>query len=181
MLFKKIVVLFGIVLISQQVCAERSMNYYYDFGAWFGGDKIADNPDGDNYNAGSGAVFDFGVSFLLFEKYDLYTRNSIGYRYQGSETGSGRNKGLVLESSIVKELRYYNLGFGLHADIASSTSDYFGFETEFQDAFGPFVSFEYMIDYGLGFGLKYHMLDYTSVDGVEYSGDQAGLFITGKF
>ena len=170
-----------LLLTSSNVFANENLSYAWDFGTWFGGDKIATNPDGDNYNAGSGGAFDFGLSYKFSDAYALSFRNTVGYRYQGAKTGKGGNRGFILETSLVKEFGLFKVGAGFHGDFKNYAKDHSGLKTQLKDEIGPFVFVEYMAFDTWGFSVKYHALDYVSEAGRSFSGKQAGLFLTGTF
>ncbi len=179
MRFQKIIWALSLLLPSFSTFSfEDQSRYYADLGTWFGGDLVANNPAGDNYRAGSGAVLDFGYSWLIPSMQGVYARGSLGYRYQGALQGNGSNSGIVFEASIAKNLSIINLGVGIHADIANITKDELGRKTEFDDVLGALFYIESGVSDNASLTVKYHMLDYTSKTGTKFAGSQLGLFVT---
>lgn len=167
--------------ISVPAIAERNIFYQFDFGTWFGGDKLAQNPGGDDYKAGSGAVLGLGLDWKFDRRHDLYFRNNIGYRYQGAKSGSGGNRGVILETALVKQVGQFNLVGGLHLDLDAVTKDQNGNRIEYDNSLGQYVGLEHMTFENWGFGIKYLNQEYKLADGAEVSGDQFGIFLTGRF
>lgn len=161
--------------------AEQNLFYHFDFGTWFGGDKLAQNPGGDDYKAGSGAVLGLGLDWRFSERHDLFFRNNLGYRYQGAKSGSGGNRGIVYETALVKGIGQINLVGGLHMDFDAVTKDEYGNRLEYDNAVGQYLALEHMTFGNWGFGLKYLIQDYKLSNGTTVSGDQFGIFLTGRF
>lgn len=172
---------FLLCFFSLSANADRSIFYQFDFGTWFGGDKLAQNPGGDDYKAGSGAVFGLGLDWRFNKQHDLFLRNNIGYRYQGAKSGSGGNRGIVYETALVKGIGQINLVGGFHLDFDAVTKDQSGNRLEYDDAVGQYVALEHMTFDTWGFGLKYLFQEYELSDGTTVSGDQFGIFLTGRF
>ncbi|MDH5178158.1 MAG: hypothetical protein OEY07_00645 [Gammaproteobacteria bacterium] len=149
----------------------------FDMGVWFGGDLVAVNPGGDNYNAGSGAVL--GVAYVvdLAKEEGWKLDTSFGMRYQGAKVGQGSNEGIIIESSIVKEWDGFGVGAGLHYDFQNSVHDALGVETKFKDTLGTVVLVKYISRSGIEFVFKYLMADFESTGGRLYDGNQFGLFM----
>ena len=168
------------VLCSADTESDYFKNPFMGLGVWFGGDRVANNPDGDNYDAGSGAIMELGAFYQPFNNIELMHRNSVAYRYQGSKTGKGESSGLVLESSLSKEWTNIGVGAGFHVDLLNQVSDTDGNITKFKNSIGPVVYVEWVESEKLSFVLKYLMVDYETMDGEEFSGNQFGLFLLGK-
>lgn len=174
-------ILVPILFFSSLAFSKDNIYYQFDFGSWFGGDKIAENPGGDNYNAGSGAVLGLGIDWKFSQKYKLYFRNNFAYRYQGAKVGNGGNSGLVYETALVKQWGRSKLVGGFHYDINAVTKDQFGNKIKYEDSVGTYVGYEYMAFETWGLGVKYLIQDYDLSTNETVSGDQIGLFVTGWF
>lgn len=170
-----------LVMLSCSALAEQSLSYHFDFGTWFGGDKLAQNPDGDDYKAGSGAVLGLGIDWELNQQHELFFRNNLGYRYQGAKSGNGGNRGVVFETALVKQINQFNLVGGLHIDLNAVTKDYTGNRLEYDNAVGQYLGIEHMTFETWGFGIKYLVQEYELSNGAKVSGNQFGLFLTGRF
>ncbi len=161
----------------------RHTGWYFDLGATSGGDKVATNTtidplsgdNGDPYNAGGGAIFGFGYSHPLSARYNLVSRTYAGLRYQG---GEGTNQGIILQASLLFTQKNFNVGAGLYGDINNSVEFPSGEKAEFDNAFGPSLFVEYRASDNFLFGLRVVSLDYQSKEDVDYSGDQAGIYMT---
>jgi len=180
-MYKKVTLfcLFGF-LTSPLLCHAESESTlfdhpFYGLGLWFGGDTVAINPGGDDYDAGSGAVMSIGFSNKLIESVGLISRNSIAYRYQGARIGKGENSGVILETEILKEWKLFGMGVGLHADFMNQVLDAEANKTTFNNSFGPTVFAEWIMGRRLKFVLKYLFVDFETDQGIIYSGDQYGF------
>lgn len=158
-------------VVSISAYAERSVFYHFDFGTWFGGDKLAQNPSGDDYKAGSGALLGLGLDWQFNKEHQIFFRNNIGYRYQGAKTGSGGNRGIVYETALGKQIGQFNLVGGLHLDLEAVTKDQYGNRMEYDNAVGPYIGLEHMTFGNWGFGIKYLIQDYKLSNGTEVSGN----------
>jgi len=162
---------------------KRHTGWYFDLGATSGGDKVATNTtidplsgdNGDPYNAGGGAIFGFGYSHPISAYYNLVGRSYAGLRYQG---GEGTNQGVILQASLLFTQKVFNVGIGLYGDINNSVEFPNGKKAEFKDTFGPSLFVEYRASDNFLFGLRVVSLDYQSKEDVDYSGDQAGIYMT---
>lgn len=154
------------------------VSYYMDLGVWFGGDNVAINPDGDDYDAGSGAVIGAGMSYYLSKDANFKHNNTIALRHQGAKSGKGENQGFVFESSVVKEWSNIGVGAGIHYDFENEVSDTDGNKTFFNNSLGTIVFVEWIAEERLKIIFKYLFMDYETVDGVPYDGNQYGIFMT---
>lgn len=155
--------------------------YFLDFGAWAGGDQVAENPDGDDYRTGSGGMISIGKATLISYPTQFYNHTSIGYRYQGARGDSkGESSGVILESALIRRQGKFHYGIGLHADFNPVIKNQYGDKTNFEDAIGTQLIFGYDL-----FSIRYLIVDYETTEGETLSGDQFGLIlnfpITGSF
>lgn len=153
---------------------KKQQGLFYDVGASFGGEKVAANPKGDNYNAGSGAIMSVGYGFPLSTLRGWTVRTSFGLRYQG---GEGESQGIITQAAILYSTRYINLGAGIYGDLANSIKDIEDRETKFENAFGPALIAEWRASAQVDFGLKYIFMDYQTKQGVAYKGNKAVVYI----
>lgn len=147
--------------------------FYVDVSANFGGEKVADNPNGDNYNAGGGAVIGAGYAKPLFlENHRWLAQASLAYRYQG---GDGHNSGLVAEGLIGYVFPKFMLSAGFYGDFNGVVKDTSGQETRFNPAYSPQLR---ATTSGNKFWTLYARLlslEFESKDGREFKGDFFGL------
>ena len=167
-------------LCSADTESEFFKNPFMGLGVWFGGDKVANNPDGDNYDAGSGAIMELGAFYQPFQNMEIMHRNSVAYRYQGAKTGKGESSGVVLETSLSKEWTNIGLGAGFHVDLMNQVSDTDGNKTKFKNSIGPVIYAEWVASEKLNFVFRYLMVDYEAEDGTGFSGNQFGVFLLVK-
>ncbi|MEQ9164912.1 MAG: hypothetical protein RLO12_01535 [Fulvivirga sp.] len=157
---------------------KREQGVYFGIAVSFGGDKVANNPSGDDYRAGGGAIFNLGYSQVLFSS-NFVGRLGFGYRHQGSKDGNAVNRGFLGEAVITYQTRYINIGLGGHMDMSNSIRNLNGEKFDFVDRIGPKVITEYRFG-GLGnLGLEYVFMDYETTKGVAYGGNR--FHITMKF
>lgn len=163
---------------SRNTPLKREKGIYLGFGVSFGGERVADNPSGDDYRAGGGAIFNLGYSSIIFHS-DFVARYGLGFRYQGSRDGDARNIGFFGEASVTHQTKFINFGIGLHSDFGNSIRNLEGNEFDFKTSIGPKFLMEYRLE-GIGnMGLEYLLMDYETKDGIEYGGNR--LMITIKF
>lgn len=148
--------------------------YFTDFGVTFGGDRVASNPDGDAYNAGSGAVIGLGYSEPIAFHHEWHWRIGGAFRYQG---GDGTSQGILLNGSIVYARRLGNLGVGVYGDLHNEVKATDGTRTEFKDAAGLMLFGEWRVNDQFNLGARYVKIDYESTTGTTYSGDQGALYV----
>lgn len=153
-----------------------SYPHYLSLGTWFGGTTIADNPAGDDYKAGGGATLDYGLQYRLTNS--LLLQNTIGFRYQGSQTGSGSNSGEFIESSIINTSRNWYIGGGFQYEFNNKVKDDFGNSIKFDPVVTPFLTFGYNGAPSASIGLKFKNSEYTiSGTNVKVKGVEYGLFV----
>ena len=177
--------LLGLFLIGTCVSAteiEQPYHFYVDAGVAFGGDTVAQNDNGgkggDDYSAGGGAVLATGIVVDLMDSYKYQARSSLGYRYQG---GDGRNKGIVIEGSLVYRVRdSISVGAGVYADISSETKTGEGEVIKFDNSIAPMALVEWSVAPSIAIGLKYINAEY-STDTKVYDGKQAAVYIQKRF
>jgi len=153
---------------------ERQQGSYMTIGVSFGGDRVAVNPTGDNYNAGSGGIIGVGYAKPLFKSQTLLGRLSIAGRYQG---GEGNSQGIVGKAMVVHSEKYFNVGGGLYLDFMNQVEDINGVTTEFEDSAGGAVFAEWRMGSNASLGVQYLMTDYETDKGVTYDGNQFSLYL----
>lgn len=154
---------------------KREKGFYYGLGIYFGGDKVADNPSGDDYKAGSGAVFPIGYSHSIGNS-NFVARYGIAIRYQGSQDGNSRNLGYFLDGIVSYQTRYVNFGTGLHYDFASSIRDLNGKVYKFDPVLSPKFVLEGRVKGIANMGFEYIIADFKS-EGVNYNANRIGWFM----
>jgi len=182
---KKVVLIFILFIYSIYLPASENQNYeyshFFSLGGWFGGDKIATNPGGDNYNAGSGGIIEFGHAYKLRKVINIFHRNSLALRYQGAKEGDGENRGFVVESTLVKEWKKIAVGGGVHLDLFNRVKDQYGDSIELNNIIGTVVNLEYLFNEKAGVGIRYLFADFESKEGTIYKGNQFGFFVSVRY
>ncbi len=151
----------------------KQNGWYFDLGVNFGGDTIANNPGGDNYKAGGGALLMLGYDWPSND--DFSYQVSTGFRYQGAQLGDGENFGLVSRVEADYDFGEYHLGIGLHLDILSHTKDEFGKKTKIDDSISPFISASWEMLPHINLTGTYMFAEFTDENDVVYKGNQFGL------
>lgn len=151
---------------------------FANIGVMFGGERVANNPTGDAYNAGSGAVFELGYAHTIAAQNAWLWRVGGGPRYQG---GQGSSEGLIFNGAVVRAFALGdflgNIGAGVYGDMLNKVSSADGKSTEFKDAAGPMAFIEWRAADQFNFGLRFASINYESTKGVSYSGNQGGLYL----
>lgn len=161
---------------------KRENGLYWGFGASFGGDKVANNPSGDDYKVGGGALFTLGYTHSLFSS-NFVGRYGGGFRYQGSKDGDARNMGYVTEALITYQTKYVNIGVGGQSEFGNSIRDLSGKIYRFDAAIGPKFVLEGRFQGKMNIGLEYIMNNFTSNENQLYNGNRIGIglkFFMGK-
>ena len=144
---------------------------YVDIGVTFEGETVAVNPDGDDYKAGSGVLIGGGLRYTLFNETEILHLNEVAVRFQGAKSGKGENRGIVLQSYLLKKWKNVGVGGGLYLDLANQVSDSVGNKTKFNNSLGEFVSVEWVVIPEFSFVLKYVAIDYETTEGVGFDGN----------
>ncbi|MES2480275.1 MAG: hypothetical protein V4561_14415 [Bacteroidota bacterium] len=152
----------------------REHGVYFGFGVCFGGEKVASNPDGDDYRVGGGAVFQLGYAQSLFSSPLVY-RIGTGIRYQGSKNGVGRNLACPSEFVITYQTRYLNFGFGGQLETNNSTRDFNGKIFQFKPALGPKFLIEGKDRGVVNLSIEYILTNFKTTNNVLYSGNRIGF------
>jgi len=154
--------------------------WFIEMGVNFGGAKVADNPKGDHYGAGTGAVIGVGYAAVSsFSAFHLRPRVHAAYRYQG---GDGNASGFVFQSLISKTYSKLNVSAGIYADLAGKVESVNGVTTKFKSAFGPQVLLEYRATRFTNLYLRGLNMNYKGkTDGLDYDGAKFGLGLTYNF
>ncbi len=152
---------------------RRYQGFTFEFGIGFGGERIAENPDGDDYRAGGGAVFSAGYS-KNFKGTPINWRVLGGFRYQG---GQGTNQGFHFLPSLYLSTRYVNFGAGLQFDFGNSVKAPDGTKTSFTGATGLNIWLEGKLMETLGFNLFHISTEYEDSNSIVYSGSRTGFML----
>lgn len=161
---------------------KRENGIYWGLGASFGGEKVADNPNGDNYRAGGGAIITLGYTHSILSS-NFVGRYGAGFRYQGNKDGDARNLGYLSEVILTYQTRYVNLGIGGQIDMGNSTRDMEGNIFKFETAAGPKFVLEGRYEGILSVGLEYILMNFSTTENRDYKGNRLGVavkFFLGK-
>ncbi len=154
---------------------RREDGFYVGFGVNFGGEKVANNPGGDNYRAGGGGLITFGYSRSLFSS-DFVGRAGAGYRFQGSYDGDARNRGIFLDLVFTWQTRHINIGAGGQLETANSIRDLQGNVTAFKTTVVPKFIMEYRLSDGtINMGAEYLPGTFTTTQNHPFSGNRFAL------
>lgn len=154
---------------------NREGGFYFGLGVNFGGEKIADNPSGDNYRAGGGGLIAFGYSHSLFSS-DLVGRAGVGYRFQGSYDGDARNRGIFSDVVLTWQTRHISFGAGGQLETANSIKDLQGNVTRFKTTVIPKFILEYrMVDGTINMGAEFLPGSFTTTQNQTFSGNRFAL------
>jgi hypothetical protein len=156
----------------------REDGIYLGIGTNFGGEKVADNPSGDNYRAGGGGIISMGISHSVFTT-NFVGRYGGGIRYQGSKDGDARNLGYIAEAVLTYQTRYFNFGFGGQIDMGNSTRHLDGNVTRFKRAIGPKFTLEWRAGGFAHLGFEYLTNDFYTTENQKYRGNRIG--VTARF
>lgn len=156
---------------------ESAPNYLHrgweiGLGMDFGGDKVAENKQGEPYNAGAGAILYGGYAIPASRR--IETRARLGILYQG---GEGNSQGLVMQLDAGYHYPRWAAGAGLHIDIAHSIKDRDGTRTALDNTLSPRLFIEYKVTREMRFELAYKSATYHS-DRQTFNGDSLGVFMT---
>jgi len=154
---------------------QRDIGIYGSIGVNFGGERVADNPDGDDYRAGGGAVFMFGYSHIMFRS-SFTVRAGVGYRYQGSKKGNASNQGGIGEAVLSFQTRYISFGIGGNYDFANKIVDMENKSYRFNNQIGPKAVLDIRFGSMITMGLEYIMTNYTTTNS-SYRGNQIALSV----
>jgi hypothetical protein len=155
---------------------KRENGFYMGLGVSFGGDKVADNPGGDDYKVGGGGIMNVGYTHSIYSS-NFVGRYGAGFRYQGNKDGDARNMGFLTEALITYQTRYINFGAGGQFDFASSIKNTEGKVFNFKPQVGPKFILEWRFK-GIGnIGIEYIVMDCTTKDDKKYSGNRIGIMM----
>ena len=154
--------------------AQQS-DWFFDIGVNFGGDTISNNPGGDNYKAGGGALLMAGYDWSLPEFKNFSYQLSSGIRYQGAEVGEGENFGWVSRLVLDYDFGEWHISAGVHVDLLSYNKDEFGVKNEIDDVIAPIVSAEWEMMPWMNLTVTYMSAEFKDQTGVIYEGNQFGL------
>jgi len=158
--------------------SRKQVGIYSNIGVMFGGERVASNPTGDAYNAGSGAVIELGYAQSIAAQNSWFWRVGGGPRYQG---GEGSNRGWVINGAVAHAFTLGNVavnaGAGIYSDMLNKINPANGRSTEFKDTAGPMAFMEWRAADQFNFGLRFASLNYESTRGASYSGNQGGLYL----
>lgn len=114
---------------------QRLTGWYLGLGSAFKEESIANNPNGDNYGAGSGGMILLGRSMpLAFSTTQVNVRLAGGIRYQG---GDGENIGFIAQGIVLKLFGSISVGAGLHIDSGGSVTNTAGFKRSLKPVIVP--------------------------------------------
>ncbi len=151
------------------------------FGSWFDGEIVAENPDGEDYAADSGAIAMLGCTWFHGRSYRYTSNFSLGYRYQLDKSGKGRSKGAFVEASLGAHFGPLVLGGGGMFQFDSKVVDFDGLRTEIEPSAGAFAFVGLEIKPGLELQVRQHYMPLESESGVEYEAAKYGIFLHQAF
>lgn len=153
---------------------RRQTGVYFGLGALFGGEKVANNPSGDDYRAGGGAALSLGISQALGYS-NVGFRAGIGLRYQGSYDGDALSRGLFTEMLITFQTKELTFAGGGHLETSNFIRANDGKETHFKNALGSKILVEYRIDDSLNMGFEFLPFNFVTEKNVPFKGNRIGL------
>lgn len=148
---------------------RRHLGGFSSIGASAGGQLVAKNPEGDNFNAGGGAILTLGYAKRLSFTESAQVRGSLGYRIQGG------NQGVIVQANVLQEFDSISLGGGLYMDLLNSVKHPEGGVTKFENAAGYQLVADYKAGEFFAFTLRYVFIDYESKQGVAFEGEQVAF------
>lgn len=148
--------------------------WFFEMGVNFGGDTVANNPGGDDYKAGGGALLLMGYDWPSSWE-DISWQASGGIRYQGAKVGEGENFGVIGRFAVDYDMGIFHTGFGLHLDMLGHTKDEYGHKTEFDSSIAPFLYIEWEMTPWFNLSASYMLAEFKDSNGKLYDGDQFGL------
>jgi len=155
---------------------ERTTGIYTKIGVDFGGSKVANNSNGDDYRAGGGAVFLLGYSQIIHGSC-FSVSGGLGIRYQGAQEGDASNQGGLLESVVYFQTKYINIGVGGQYDFANKITDEERNIYKFGSEIGPKVVLDIKFTKEVSLGLEYIHMDFTDTRNKMYSGNRIMLSV----
>ncbi len=157
---------------------NRHVGWYGSFGSSFGEQDIADNPDGDDYAAGSGALLMGGYAFPVSAwGSGTSLRLGAGIRYQG---GDGHSAGLIGQGSIIRYFGVIGVGAALFLDSGGTVKGVDGSSFEFEPLVMPKLMLEYNDGSSFTIGAEaIGRADYVDSDtGRAYGGPTYGAYVS---
>lgn len=151
------------------------------FGAWFDGETVAENPDGEDYAADSGSMVQLGCTYLHGAENRYSSNVSLGYRYQLDKSGKGRSSGWSFESSIAGHWGGFLAGLGGLVQFKGEVRDFSGTKTKIEPSFGGFVFVGFSLGRGLELQIRQHYVPLESESGDSYEGSKYGVFLHQSF
>lgn len=155
---------------------ERTTGLYTKLGVDFGGARVANNTNGDDYRVGGGAVMLLGYSHIIHGSC-FSVSGGLGYRYQGAQERDASNQGGLLESVAYFQTKYINIGVGGQFDFANKIRDEEGEIYKFGSEIGPKVVLDIKFTKEVSMGLEYIHMDFTDTRNKMYSGNRLMLSV----
>ncbi|TVQ08579.1 MAG: hypothetical protein EA361_16370 [Bacteroidetes bacterium] len=153
---------------------RRQTGFYFGLGSLFGGEKVANNPSGDDYRAGGGAAISIGYSIPLAAS-DMGIRTALGFRYQGSYDGDANSKGYFSEILFTWQTKVLTAGGGGQLETNNSIRDLNGNVTRFKKTFGAKLIMEIRLADRINMGLEYLPFNFYTLNDVPVKGNRIGL------
>lgn len=154
---------------------KRETGFYFGMGFYFGGEKVEEATEEQDFRAGGGGVFPIGYSHSIGAS-NFVARYSGSIRFQTGDEKDSWNFGLLADAVVTYQTRYINFGLGTQYDFSNAIKAR-GEHYKFKPVISPKMVVDVRLSGYMSVGLEYVYTNFKTSKNERFHGNRMGLVV----